>query len=179
MATKVNSHIETNTVYFFIGSDWSKFGLFVPTEVSNAQSPYNFLLLAAFEGPEQRQLIERATRTMFDFANQLIENGGIEANIGSGVEFIQVEVLFVADLKMMSLILGVNHSASTNFCPICLVKRSDHKKQASVGKMRNLQTDEQKFSTLLNVPIENIVTPPLHMLQGAVNQVLKNMEKDR
>jgi hypothetical protein len=151
--------------------------LFVPTQIPKAQSPYNFLLLAAYQGPEQRILIEKATQAMFSFLNRLIENGGLEADVGLG--FIQIEVLFIADLKIMSLVLGVNHSSSTKFCPICLVKRPNHRKQPSIGQMRDLKTDVQKYPTLLNIPIQNVVTPPLHMLQGAVNQVLKNMENDR
>lgn len=154
------------------GSDTTKFGLFVPTDVSNSQSPYNFLLLSMYQGPETRVLIEKATAVFFEFINSTIEAGGLEMDFGNGSEFIAIKVLFVGDLKMLPFIFGVDHSSSTTFCPLCLVKRNDHKEEACSGPMRQLNE-----SILLNIPLSNIVCPPLHIIQGLTNNILKVMDK--
>jgi hypothetical protein len=156
------------------GSETTKFGLFVPSEVPNAQSPSNFLLLSMYKGSETRVLIEKATAVFFGFVNSIIENGGLEMNFGAGSEFIAIKVLFVADLKMLPLIFGVDHSSSTTFCPFCLVKRNDHKEEACSGRVRQLSD-----SSLLNIPLSNIVCPPLHILQGLTNKILEVSDKEK
>lgn len=162
-----------------LGSEWTKFGLFVPTNISQPQSPDNFLLLAMHEGKEIRELIEQSSAMLFAFANSLIENGGMEVDLGAGTIFVKIQVLFVSDLKMLPLVFGVNHSSSTNFCPICFVKRGDHRKEASSGQLRDPTMDDQINPTLLNISVENFVCPPLHLLQGCTNKVLETMDKQK
>ena len=86
------------------GSDTTKFGLFVPTDVSNSQSPYNFLLLSMYQGPETRVLIEKATAFFFEFINSILEAEGLEMDVGNGSECIAIKVLFVGDLKMLPFV---------------------------------------------------------------------------
>lgn len=165
-------------IYLSLGGEWVKFGFFVSTDVPKPQSPYNFCVAALYKGPETRQLVAVATAVLFRFANQLSRDGGIFVQLQNGSTFfVSIDVMFVSDLKMLPIVFGVNHSSSTYFCPLCLVSRHDHRKEASGGIMRNFQLDDNE--TLLDIPIMNIVCPPLHLIQGAVNTILKEMDKEK
>lgn len=156
------------------GSETTKFGLFVPTNIPNTQSPYNFLLLSVYQGPETQVLIKKATAVLFGFANSIIKNGGLEIDVGNGPEFVEVEVMFVSDLKMLPLVFGVSHSSSKTFCPLCLVKRDEHRETACSGSLRSLNE-----LALLNIPLSNIVCPPLHLIQGFTNKILQAMDSEK
>jgi len=131
------------------------------------------------KGPETRELIEKSAASLFDFANSIVNRGGFDVNFGTGTTFVKIEVLFVSDLKMLPLVFGVSHSSSRTFCPMCLVERPDHRIEASFGQMRNPITDEQANPPLLQIPVQNIVCPPLHLLQGVTNKVLELMDAER
>lgn len=156
------------------GSETTKFGLFVPNDVPNAQSPYNFRLMSMYEGAETGDLIQQANKVFFDFINSIIEDGGLDMDFGNGPDFISIKVLFVSDLKMMPLIFAVDHSSSKTFCPFCSVKRDEHQESACSGDVRQL-----KEAALLNVPISNMVCPPLHILQGLLNKVLEVIDETK
>lgn len=147
--------------------------------MSCPQSPYNFLLLAMHQGPEKRNFIEKSTACLFEFINSMIDHGGINVNFGFGSIFINVEVLFVSDLKTLPLIFGVSHSSSTTFCPICLVKRNDHREGPCTGEKRNLNQNEQTKLPLVRVLIKNFVCPPLHLIMGLTNKVFEEMDIEK
>jgi hypothetical protein len=130
-----------------------------------------------YQGKETRILIEQATAIFFEFVNSIVDRGGIEINFGSGLKFIRIEVLFVADLKMVPLVFGVSHSSSNSFCPMCFVQRKDHKTAPCSGQPRNPSTDEQRYPPLLNVAVRNIVCPPLHIIQELTNKIFETMSK--
>lgn len=111
---------------------------------------------------------------MFEFANALADHRGFNIYLENKPIFINVDLLFVADLKMLPMIFAVDHSSSTTFCPICLVKRPDHRKENSSGRVRELNE-----SSLLRIPVQNIVCPPLHLIQGATNHIFANMDKEK
>jgi hypothetical protein len=131
-------------------------------------------LAAAYEGQETHHLIEKATAVLFEFGNQLVQDGGIYLEDG---HFVPIDVMFVSDLKMMPYVLGVKHSSSNEFCPMCTVSRAAHKEKASIGEPHNVLAPTSK--ALLRIPIEDVVCPPLHMLQGATNLVLKKMVREK
>lgn len=172
MATKISFNV--NFYYYcYLSSAWTKFGLFVPTDVPNAQSPFHFLLMSMYQGPETRQLIEKANAGFFSFINSIIESGQISVDLETAT--IPVKVLFVGDLKMVPLVFGVHSFSANLFCPICLVHRKSHKICACFGELRNPSTDEQPNYPLLKIPVNNIVCPPLHLLQGLTNKILFQM----
>jgi hypothetical protein len=114
---------------------------------------------------------------MFTYLNDVIAQSGIEIKLGNDeLAFLRITVLFSSDLAMLPLIFGVNHFASLNFCPICLVNRHDHRVEATVGPMRNLDKHIGDKIPLLKIPVDNIVPPPLHMIQGALNKMLELMD---
>jgi hypothetical protein len=151
----------------------------VATDVLNPQSPYNFLLLAMHQGAEKRNFIEQSTACLFNFINSIIDLGGIDVDFGFGSVFINIKVLFVSDLKMLPLVFGVNHSSSSTFWPICLVKRKEHHEGPCIGEKRNLTEDKQANIPLLHIPVENFVCPPLHLIQGLTNKIFEVMDKKR
>lgn len=153
-----------------LGGEQTKFGFFVPTNVSKPQSPYNFVLAAAYKGPETRELIQKATHALFSFANNLSSSGELHFTNGMSLK---VDVLFVADLKMFPLVIGCNYHSAKQFCPFCDVTRDAHREKSSVGNLYTALND----SALLKLRRENIVVPPLHSLQGATNTILAKMDE--
>ena len=98
-------------------SNWTKIGLFVPNGVKNSQSPKNFLVLAAYDGPEATNTIGLVARRMLNFVNSLNQ-------YPIGNTLVKVELLAVGDLKWLPLVTNTPHHASTEFCPICKVTKS-------------------------------------------------------
>lgn len=130
--------------------------------------------MGMFEGPETQSLFKTAAATFLKFINALAEHRGFVIDLESAKIFIEVDVLFVSDLKMIPIVFNCNHSSAKAFCPICLVNRPDHRKERSSGPVRELKED-----SLLQIPIENIVSPPLHLILGATNRVLQSMDPEK
>lgn len=133
----------------------------MPTNVSKPQSPFNFILAAMYEGPGTRSLVEKFTGLLFKFANGIAENRGVYVFNGDQQVFVHVDVLFVSDLKMLSIVLGIKAPSANQFCPFYLVQRDDHKARRCRGTLKMFN---QK--ALLQIPYSNIVVPPLHVQQS-------------
>ena len=162
------------------GGDTTKLGFFVPTGVAAPQAPRNFVLAAAYRGPETREFLSVAAARLFEFADQLIEDGCLRMRVNGESVQLPVEVLFVDDLKMLPVIFGTPHASSTRFCPMCKVSKHEHRLQPTRGVTRQLLHDgDDSQRPLLNVPIENFVVPPLHLLMGAVNKILEVIHADQ
>lgn len=48
-------------------SNWTKIGLFIPDNVNDSQSPNNFLVLAAYDGPEVKDLLREGRHFNYNF----------------------------------------------------------------------------------------------------------------
>ena len=135
--------------------------------------------MAVYQGDEARELVQTATQVFFDFVNACIERNVISVDFGRGRRQLLIDVLFVGDLKIVPTVFGMKHAGATQFCPFCMVTREEHALGPSIGERRNLDNVEPGRARLLQIPLENIVCPPLHMIQGAVNKILERMNVEK
>jgi hypothetical protein len=172
-------------------------GFYFP-DVAKSQSPANLVVACAWIGPEKLSIIREATKELFSFAARL--NGKF---IEVDCQRVSVNFFFVGDLKMEPMVFGIQSATSNRFCTRCEVTRAEHKKGRGVYRQRDIDTivatanKVQKLKgskqfiqnrikkyyksishvPLLRLPIIQSVPPPLHILQGLLNELLKAVLK--
>ena len=68
--------------------------------------------------------------------------------------------------------LDVPTTSHRDFCPACRVLKADHDQQSTRGERRSSDGRQP----LLRLDLDNLVWPPLHLLEGAVNKLLEKMD---
>ncbi|KAI6242431.1 hypothetical protein M3Y99_00228800 [Aphelenchoides fujianensis] len=150
------------------GGDVTKMGFYVATKVEAAHSPRNFVLAAAYEGAETRELLALAGRDFFTYMNRLHE----EEKIRIDGRVFDVNLLFVGDFKMVPILFGLPSTSTRTPCPFCLVVRHRYHIPTAAGLPRTSNPN-----AILKIPLTSIVAPPLHVFQGLINTVLKTWPK--
>lgn len=190
-------HFLNKILLFILGGKYTKFGFYLPN-VSKPQSPKNIALATVWTGAEKLTTINDATSELFSFAELLNKNGIIWLE-----KSIPVRCFFVGDLKMESTIFGVQGGNANSFCTHCHVTRAEHiakrqncrerniEEMIEVGKIVETLSDDKIYKQqkirdiyssvshvpLLKIPIEQNVPPPMHIIQGTLNAILKTIHK--
>lgn len=166
--------------------------------ITKPQSPKNLALAVIWEGNEKLDVIKEATKELFDFV-ELLDNKTITLENNP----ISIRCFFVGDLKMESYVFGVQGGNANVFCTRCHVTRSEHISKFQmyhertideldnagqiVERLNGSKTYKQQLikdvynsvshKPLLRISIKQNVPPPMHLIQGVLNSILKKIFK--
>ena len=101
------------------GDTVTKLGVYAATDVKMPQSPTNVLLLAAYRGPETRDLLEIAGREAFDSLNGIIADGGARLDLEGIYTWVPIRVLLAADFMAIAKVVSVKMTKIAKFRHSC------------------------------------------------------------